>query len=76
MAHTYKRFLYLAGFQALLFVVFILMMIFRYGFNLLTSAVLVTLVIGIVMNLILYIYFKKVVDYQEHDEQNSLSEAK
>lgn len=66
----YKRFIYLAGFQALLFVVFVLMMIFEYGINLMTLSVIVILIVGIGLNLLLYSYFKKIAEHQKQIENN------
>ncbi|WP_440895048.1 hypothetical protein ACS127_10780 [Amphibacillus sp. Q70] len=72
----YKRFIYLAGFQALLFVVFVLMMIFEYGINLMTLSVIVILIVGIALNLLLYSYFKKIAEHQKQNEDNLPTDEK
>lgn len=67
----YRRFIYLASFQAILFIIFILMMIFKYGVNLMTLSVIVILIVGIGLNLLLYSYFKKIAEHQKQVKKDS-----
>ncbi|MBM7540327.1 hypothetical protein [Amphibacillus cookii] len=60
MFKKYHRFIYMASFQLLLIIFFLIFSMIEYGFNMMTISVLFILFIGVVLNVLLYFYFKKI----------------
>ncbi|WP_017471648.1 hypothetical protein [Amphibacillus jilinensis] len=60
MFEKYHRFMYLAVFQLLLLIFFFIFSMIEYGFNVMTVSVLFILFIGVLLNVLLYFYFKKI----------------
>ncbi|SEN68431.1 hypothetical protein SAMN04488134_101632 [Amphibacillus marinus] len=60
MTKHYQRFMYMAILQSILLLTFLLSMILLYQISVVTISVIIILLIGIGMNIILYLYFRKI----------------